>query len=353
MRKLLLILLICSVPLFAQGRGGGRGGGGGERGGRGGGGGGARSPSMSRSMPARSAPHGGPSGGGGGRQMQPFQGGQRPSTQPIGRPNQRSEQDLRSFVKQREGGIKDRPQTQPIEQQRPRDIQGKRNDRISEGKNRRQNRGDDVRKHVSDHHDNWHNWFNDGFWDHHHYHPHYPYNRAYFRPATWAAVSAWLPWAATGAYFYYDGGDVYYSQTPDSYQSIVIAPLDYGATEEAIATPQGAENGTESDWLPLGNYALTSSSNTVVTPNMYMQLALNKQGRIEGTFYNSSSDDVFPVKGYVERETQRVVMQIIGDDHTPILETGLYNLTEGQAPVQLHFSNGQVQNWMLVKLESN
>ena len=55
--------------------------------------------------------------------------------------------------------------------------------------------------------------------------------------------------------------------------------------------------------------------------------------------------------GYVNPKTQRAVMQVADASESPILETGLYNLTEDETSVRLHFSNGQTQDWTLIQLE--
>ena len=48
--------------------------------------------------------------------------------------------------------------------------------------------------------------------------------------------------------------------------------------------------------------------------------------------------------------TQRVVWVVTGKT-SPIMETGIFNLTKDEAPALLHFADGQTQQWLLVRLE--
>jgi DNA-binding CsgD family transcriptional regulator len=44
-------------------------------------------------------------------------------------------------------------------------------------------------------------------------------------------------------------------------------------------------------------------------------------------------------------------MTIAGKD-TPILETGMANLTKNETRVLVHFADGQTQQWLMVRLEN-
>jgi hypothetical protein len=85
-------------------------------------------------------------------------------------------------------------------------------------------------------------------------------------------------------------------------------------------------------------------------PTLFMQLAVNKQGTIAGTYFNSSTDKTQEIEGAVDQKTQRSAWAIGGKDW-PIVETGISNLTKDEAPALLHFEDGQTQQWLLVRLE--
>ena len=85
-------------------------------------------------------------------------------------------------------------------------------------------------------------------------------------------------------------------------------------------------------------------------PTMYFQLAVDKEGTIAGTYHNTSSEKSLPVQGSVDKETQRAVWSV-GDKKTTVVETGIYNLTQDEAPAVIHFGNDRQQTWLLVRLE--
>jgi hypothetical protein len=44
-------------------------------------------------------------------------------------------------------------------------------------------------------------------------------------------------------------------------------------------------------------------------------------------------------------------MTVVGYPESPVIETGLYNLTKSEAPVQVHFEDGDVANMLLIRLD--
>jgi len=103
--------------------------------------------------------------------------------------------------------------------------------------------------------------------------------------------------------------------------------------------------------MPLGVYALSKDGETAASPNVYLQLSLNKEGLLAGTFYNVTTDKTYPAEGMVDKETQRAAWKMADSENAPIMVTGTYNLTEDEAPTQVHFADGQTQNWLMVRLK--
>ena len=86
--------------------------------------------------------------------------------------------------------------------------------------------------------------------------------------------------------------------------------------------------------------------------SMYLQLAVSKEGVIAGTFYNESTGTTHPVEGMVDEETQRAVWKAAdGTNPDLVMETGIYNLTQDQAEVLVHFGPEQTQTVLLVRLD--
>ena len=125
-------------------------------------------------------------------------------------------------------------------------------------------------------------------------------------------------------------------------------PIDQQYQEQAATL---ADAGTkpqpdDTQWMPLGVFALTPEDQGKATN--YLQLAISKDGIISGTFFNDSTQKSQQIAGSLDRKTQRVAM--FTEKKTPVLETGVQNLTQDQAPCLLHFADGKSQKWLLVRL---
>ena len=125
------------------------------------------------------------------------------------------------------------------------------------------------------------------------------------------------------------------------------------ATQLAESVPEMTdEQAAEIEWMPLGVFALTAEG--VNASSMYLQLAVSKEGIIAGTFYNESTGATHPVEGMVDEKTQRAVWRAAdGTNPDLVMETGIYNLSEDQAEVLVHFGPEQTQTALLVRLEES
>jgi hypothetical protein len=145
---------------------------------------------------------------------------------------------------------------------------------------------------------------------------------------------------------YYVGDTVYYNEQP------IATSQEYAYQAEQLATsiPENAMP-AESDWLPLGVFALTQDGEpSGVDPTMFLQLTVSKQGILAGTFQNTATGTVKSVEGMVDRESQRAAWTEVGKTR-PLMETGISNLTQNSAPVLVHFADGTTQQYLLVRLE--
>ncbi len=125
------------------------------------------------------------------------------------------------------------------------------------------------------------------------------------------------------------------------------------AAQLATSVPETTEQqAAEMEWLPLGVFALTAEG--VNASSMYLQLAVSKDGVIAGTFYNESTGVTHPVEGMVDEKTQRAVWRAgDGTNANLVMETGIDNLTQDQAPVLVHFGPEQTQNALLIRLDES
>jgi hypothetical protein len=241
------------------------------------------------------------------------------------------------------------------EQWRPSDWANHRPDRISDRKQWSNWRNDHRNDIINDWHDHWHDyghWFDHDWWNRPGWNYPYTPNYNYWAWAAWPGVSSWVDygWSQPVAYnygdnVYYQGDQVYYGDQP-----VATAPQ-YAEQAEAIATNVPATKPAPEDWMPLGVFAISADGKpSGADPTMFLQLAVSKQGMINGTFQNTATDDVKQIQGMVDKETQRAAWTPVGKDR-PVMETGIVNLTHDTTPALVHFADGSTQQWLLVRLD--
>ena len=138
----------------------------------------------------------------------------------------------------------------------------------------------------------------------------------------------------------YEDGTVYYDEEP-----VATAEQYY---EEAGQIADAGEQTENEEWLPLGVYAVIASADQKDAQQI-VQLAVNKEGAIRGNFHNQETDEVTPVVGSVNKENQRVALKLKGNDQL-LVETGLYNLTNDECPVLVHYGPEKQEQLTLIRL---
>jgi hypothetical protein len=229
--------------------------------------------------------------------------------------------------------------------------------------------GNRVRTHWA--YPGYRNWFNTSWWNNH-YHAlcgwHYHFSRFRYPPSywwsvpTWASLSTWFTWTRPGVVWaqpvYYDygaGGNVVYQDNSVYIGGQQVATAaDFAMSAADLATvppPPTPEAAEDVEWMALGTFAV-SSNEKEADPSRVIQLAVDKDGIISGTLFNTQTNDAETIQGRVDKETQRVAMRI-GDKENIVAETGLYNLTQDEAPLLVHFGPDKVEDWLLVRLEDS
>ncbi len=205
-----------------------------------------------------------------------------------------------------------------------------------------QDRGNQVRQDFQNNHPQWDFYKNHPNWAQYHFnHPYYP--------VAWGTLGAFCGLAAVGGGGGGDDGGYSYDYTDNS---VTVngqeQPIDQQYDQQATQLAQAgtAQQPQDTQWEPLGVFALVHDDKG--QPTMYLQLAISKDGIINGTYFNSSTNQTLEVAGSLDRKTQRVAM--FTTKRTPVLDTGIYNLTQQQAPILLHFADGSTQKWLLVRL---
>ena len=195
-----------------------------------------------------------------------------------------------------------------------------------------------VASHIKQNHPQYQNWFSESAFTNHHFQPQYWHDHVnWWLGAPWNRLYGWLGWG--GIYpIYYDAG-IYPTQ-------INVDADQYNQQNIANQNAQADEG----EWLPLGVYALATDAAQAGYSNIFIQLAINQQGDIAGTYYNASTDKYYPIEGAVNQESQQAYWRVTEGTFAPAMTTGIYNLTQDVVDVQLTFPGGDVQNWILVRI---
>lgn len=170
-------------------------------------------------------------------------------------------------------------------------------------------------------------------------------------------VSGWIvgnAWNQPIYTTYGSGGNVYYADN-----NVYVDGEQYSTAQEyydqaeaiAESVPEMTDAQTEKvEWMPLGVFALTQDG--VGDNNLVLQLAVSKDGMIAGTLINETTGATQAVEGMVDKKTQRAAWSPVEGKNTDVvMETSIYNLTEDQTTVLVHFGPDKVQQWVLVRLD--
>ncbi len=194
---------------------------------------------------------------------------------------------------------------------------------------------------IKERNQQYHQWFSDDFYSRHNHHPHF-HDRGndWWSDPSWNGVSDWMSNGSWDEPLYYgDDGTAY-----------AVPPADTIVGGEPME--QNVQSTPQQSYLPLGVFAAGRSANDAAYSSMFIQLALGKDGQIVGTYYNSQTDEVFDLAGSVDQYTQEATWKLADNATSPTMTTGLYNLTQDAAIVQVRFPNGTNQTWTLVRLNN-
>ena len=102
--------------------------------------------------------------------------------------------------------------------------------------------------------------------------------------------------------------------------------------------------------MPLGVFAIAQDGKSGdAEPEIYLQLAVSKEGVIGGQVHNTTTQETQPIEGMVDQKSQRAAWVISGKT-SPIMESGIANLTKDNSSALLHFSDGTTQQWDMIRL---
>lgn len=171
-------------------------------------------------------------------------------------------------------------------------------------------------------------------------------------------VSAIMPWNwGEGQYYDYgSGGSSYYDGTTVMAGGEAIPVNEYAQQAEDIAlgvpdTDTESSDTADENWLPLGVFAIAQEGKKSATPTMFMQLAIRNDGVVAGTYQNKASGETAALEGMVDQDSQRAAWTFSGKS-SPIIETGMQNLTMNETQILVHFDGGRTETYLMVRVEN-
>jgi hypothetical protein len=176
----------------------------------------------------------------------------------------------------------------------------------------------------------------------------------YWAAADWGMLSGWFGYGMNAGIPYNYGNNIVY-QDNSVYmngQSLGSASDYYDQVQQQAVSGSGdvadaTAKDSNTEWMPLGVFAMSHEQQTKA--NLVLQLAINRDGVVRGNYTATMADHNKPVKGSLDRKTQRVAWTI-GDDTTRIFEAGLYDLTKDDVPMLIHFGSDRTEQWHLIRL---
>ncbi|MBI5568996.1 MAG: hypothetical protein HY914_03540 [Desulfomonile tiedjei] len=181
----------------------------------------------------------------------------------------------------------------------------------------------------------------------------YQYARNHWwKHAAWGAAGGWVAGTSGESPTSYDYGEGIYYEDEQVYMNgkPVASAEEYYQQASDLATSAPTAQATETEWLPLGVFAVSRDQAT--DSNVLLQLAVDKDGVIAGTYCNTTTGIARPVRGRVDKKTQRAAWAFSDGKNTDvIMETGLFNLTQDQAEALVHFGREKTQQVLMVRLD--
>jgi len=211
--------------------------------------------------------------------------------------------------------------------------------------NRDHRPGDDW---WSRYHPDLHHWYYHHDWHHHDWWYWWGYT-------PWNNISPWFNTWGWNQPIYYDygsGGNVVF-QNNNVYvngQNVGSAEDYADSAADLASVDPSLQSSDDNSWLPLGTFAFVTNANDP-NPTRILQLAVDRQGIVSGTLHNDVTQRSYVVQGRVDRQSQRVAFTL-GSNSDVVVETGIYNLTQDQTPVLVHYGDTRTEQYLLVRLNA-
>lgn len=216
----------------------------------------------------------------------------------------------------------------------------------------RYDRADEVWHNARDFYDDR---FDDRWWGGFGYVGYHPVNPWWWWvPVTWAAANSFIYATAPppvyvdyGTTVVYEGETVYVDNQPVPAEKYNEPIVNLATNVGQPPPPVPPAEGQPAEWMPLGVFALAQEKKG--DPVMFFQISVNREGLISGGYESVLTGDKKTIAGQVDKATQNVAWRV-GENTKTIFTTTLANLTLDVSTVAIHFDDGRVQTWLLVRM---
>jgi len=141
----------------------------------------------------------------------------------------------------------------------------------------------------------------------------------------------------------YQGSQVLVNNQP------VGTPAEYAQSAADLAAITPEQMNAPHEWMPLGTFSVATHQDETNPPRVAQLAYDNKQGLISGTIFNRNSGNLYTIQGKVDPQTQRTAFTI-GNDPNTVMETGLFNLTQQETPVLVHFGPDKTATYLFARV---
>jgi hypothetical protein len=166
--------------------------------------------------------------------------------------------------------------------------------------------------------------------------------------ATWSNVNSWYGTPSPPVNYEYGNDLTYENNNVMLYGKPIATTQQYWQSANNLVTQGEEAPPKDAKWLSLGMFAATRGDDS--KSDMLFQLAIDKQATVRGNYYNTGDKNKQPIEGAVDKTTQRICW-VVADRKNIVFDTGLYNLTQDETTLLVHFGAEKTEQWTLVRLK--
>jgi hypothetical protein len=166
--------------------------------------------------------------------------------------------------------------------------------------------------------------------------------------STWSNLNSWYGNESPPVNYDYGTDLTYENNNVNLFGQPIATTQQYWQSADNLVTQGAQPPPKDAKWLPLGVFEAVRSDGS--KPDMLFQLAIDKQATVRGDYYNTADKNKQPIEGAVDKSTQRICW-VVEDRKNIVFDTGLYNLTQDETTLLVHFGQDKTEQWTLVRLK--